>query len=152
MEMENIPVLEREHTLKLLKECDAGIKTAMNSIREVLGNINSAALRKALTDSLNKHEYMKNEIDAILCRMSEEGKSPNPMARMMSWFKINMKLMESPDDKTVAKLMFEGCNMGIGQVSGYLNDYSRADSRSREIAKRLIATEDALAQCLREYL
>ncbi|MBQ8503120.1 MAG: hypothetical protein IJ491_02460 [Clostridia bacterium] len=150
--MDNIPILEKEHTLKLLRECDAGIKTAMNSIREVLGNINSAALRKALTDSLNKHEYMKNEIDAILSRMSEEGKEPNPVARAMSWAKINMKLLENPEDKTVAKLMFEGCNMGIEQVSGYLNDYSHADSRSREIAERLISTEDELAQCLREYL
>lgn len=143
---------EKNHTLELLRECDAGVKTAMNSIREVLGNINSAALRKALTDSLNKHEYIKNEIDAILCRMSEEGKEPNPMARMMSWMKINIKLMEKPDDKTVAKLMFEGCNMGIQQVSSYLNDFTEADSRSREIAERLIATEDELAGALREYL
>ena len=143
---------EKNHTLELLRECDAGTKTAMNSIREVLGNINSAALRKALTDSLNKHEYIKNEIDAILCRMSEEGKEPNPMARMMSWMKINIKLMERPDDKTVAKLMFEGCNMGIQQVSSYLNDFTEADSRSREIAERLIATEDELAGALREYL
>lgn len=150
--MENIPVLQKEHTLKLLRECDAGVKTAMNSIREVLGNINSAALRKALTDSLNKHEYIKNEIDAILCRMSEEGKEPNPMARMMSWMKINIKLLEKPDDKTVAKLMFDGCNMGIQQVSSYLNDFTQADSRSREIAERLIATEDELAGALREYL
>ena len=143
---------EKNHTLELLRECDAGTKTAMNSIREVLGNINSAALRKALTDSLNKHEYIKNEIDAILRRMSEEGKEPNPMARMMSWMKINIKLMEKPDDKTVAKLMFEGCNMGIQQVSSYLNDFTEADSRSREIAERLIATEDELAGALREYL
>lgn len=150
--MDNITVLQKEHTLKLLRECDAGTKTAMNSIREVLGNINSAALRKALTDSLNKHEYIKNEIDAILCRMSEEGKEPNPMARMMSWMKINIKLLEKPDDKTVAKLMFDGCNMGIQQVSSYLNDFTKADSRSREIAERLIATEDELAGTLREYL
>ncbi len=143
---------EKNHTLELLRECDAGTKTAMNSIREVLGNINSAALRKALTDSLNKHEYIKNEIDAILCRMSEEGKEPNPMARMMSWMKINIKLLENPDDKTVAKLMFDGCNMGIQQVSSYLNDFTKADSRSREIAERLIATEDELAGALREYL
>lgn len=147
--MENI---QKEQTTSLLRECDAGIKTAMNSIREVLGNINSAALRKILTDSLNKHEYMKNEIDAIFERTGEEGKEPNPMARFMSWAKINMKLMESPDDKTVAKLMFEGCNMGIEQVSGYLNEFTQADSRSREIALRLIETEDELAQSLREYL
>ncbi len=147
--MENI---QQDHTVSLLRECDAGIKTAMNSFREVLGNINSAALRKILTDSLNKHEYMKNEIDAIFERIGEEGKSPNPMARFMSWAKINAKLMESPDDKTVAKLMFEGCNMGIEQVSGYLNEFTQADSRSREIAERLIETEDELAQSLREYL
>lgn len=147
--MEN---LEREHTLKLLRECDSGIKTAMNSIKEVLGNIDSARLRDILTKSLGRHEYMANEIDSALAKMSEEGKDPNPMARFMSWAKINMKLMEDPDDKTVAKLMFEGCNMGIEQVSGYLNDFTHANEHSRGIAQRLIDAEDELAQSLREYL
>ncbi len=150
--MENVPILEKEHSVKLLRECDAGVKTAMNSIKEVLGNIDSAALRKGLTDSLNKHEYIKNQIDTILCSLSEEGKEPNPMARIMSWAKINMKLLPDPDDKTVAKLMFDGCNMGISQVSGYLNDYSQADARSKEMAEKLVEVEDELAQFLRQYL
>lgn len=144
--------MENQHTLKLLKECDAGIKTAMNSIKEVLGNIDSAALRKGLTDSLNKHEYMGKEIACILERQGEEGKDPNPMARMMSWMKTNVKLIEDPHDKTVAKLMFEGCSMGIQQVSSYLNEYPEADERSREIALRLIRTEEELAEFLKSYL
>ena len=144
--------MEREDTVRLLKECDAGVKTAMNSIKEVLGNINSAKLRDLLNDSLCKHEYIDNEIDAILSRLSEEGKEPNPMARFMSWAKINLNMLESPDDKTVAKLMFDGCSMGVEQISGYLNQYKAADSRSREIAERLIETEDRLAKDLRDYL
>lgn len=141
-----------EDTVLLLRECDAGIKTAMNSIREVLGNIDSAALRKGLTDSLNKHEYMGKEIAAILERQGEEGKDPNPMARMMSWAKTNMKLMENPQDTTVAKLMFEGCGMGIEKVSSYLNQYTDADERSREIALRLIRTEEELQSFLKNYV
>ena len=55
------------------------------------------------------------------------------MARLMSWMKINIRLLESPKDKTIAKLMLEGCNMGISQLSEYLNTYTKADDRSREI-------------------
>ena len=79
-------------------------------------------------------------------------KDPSGMARLMSWMKINIKLLESPKDKTIAKLMLEGCNMGISQLSEYLNTFTKADSRSREIAERLLTTEEELGTLLRKYL
>ena len=74
------------------------------------------------------------------------------MARLMSWMKINIRLLESPKDKTIAKLMLEGCNMGISQLSEYLNTFTKADSRSREITERLLTTEEELGTLLRKYL
>ncbi len=74
------------------------------------------------------------------------------MAKMMSWAKINMKMMMHEDDKTIASLIIDGCNMGIKQLTGYLNDYTEADEKSIRLAKRLINEEENLSDSLKKYL
>ena len=140
------------HTTDLLKECDSGVKTAVNSIKEVMDNVNSTQLRKLLTDNLDYHEELGNEIHEMLSRLGEKGKDPNPMARVMSWMKINIKMLEKPEDKNIAHLMFDGCSMGVKQLSEYLNKYNEADEKSQRLAKKLIDCEEKLAKDLKEYL
>ena len=141
-----------EDTIALLKECDSGTKTAVNSIKEVLDNVSSTDLRKLLNESLSSHEELGNEIHEMLSEVGEKGKEPNPMARMMSWMKINIRMLEKPEDKNVAHLIFDGCSMGVKQLSEYLNKYNSADEKSQRLAKRLIDCEEKLAADLKQYL
>ena len=141
-----------EDTVNLLKECDAGTKTAVNSIKEVLDNVTSENLLKLLTDSLSDHEDVGNEIADMLRELGGKGKDPNPMARVMSWMKINFKMLEKGDDKTISALMLDGCNMGVKQLSAYLNEYKNADEKARKLTKKLINIEEKLAKELKNYL
>ena len=45
-----------------------------------------------------------------------------------------------------------GTKMGVKSLSRYLNQYTAADERSKDIAKRLIHLEERLAEDLRGYL
>lgn len=144
--------MQENESMILMKKSQAGARTAINSIKEVLDDVESAALRDELVNYLNKHEYIDNEIEACLEKQGEQGKDPSKMARLMSWMKINVRLLESPKDKTVAKLMLEGCNMGISQLSEYLNTFKNADARAREITERLLTTEEEMGMMLRKYL
>lgn len=141
-----------QDTENLLKECDAGTKTAVNSIKEVLDNVQSEELLSLLTQSLSEHEDIGNEIAETLREMGGHGKDPNPMARVMSWMKINFKMLEKGDDKTISALMLDGCNMGVKQLSAYINEYENADGKSKRLAKRLINCEEKLAKELKNYL
>ena len=60
--------------------------------------------------------------------------------------------MLSDTDKTVASLMTDGCNVGIKSLSGFLNKYNAADEDSKNITKRLIATEEQLEKDMRGFL
>ena len=139
-------------TTELLRECDAGTKTAVNSIKEVLDNVESQELMKLLQDSLSEHEKIGDELHKILDEAGESGKEPNPMARAMSWLKINFKMLEKHNDKTIANLMFDGCSMGVKQLSEYLNEYSAAEERAKKLASRLIKEEEKLGKDLKIYL
>lgn len=140
------------HTIDLLKECDSGTKTAVSSIKEVLDNTASGELLSLLTDNLREHEAIGDEIHRRLSDLGESGKEPNPMAKAMSWLKINIKMMEKPVDKNIAHLIFDGCSMGVKQLSEYLNKYDEADEEAKRLAERLIKLEEKLAKDLKSYL
>ena len=144
--------MAEKDTVKLLRECDAGVKMGVASIDDVLKYVRSDELKRLLDKCKDEHEVLGREIDIYLAECGDDGKSPNPIAKGMSWIKTNVKLGMHEDDKTVADLMTDGCDMGVKSLSRYLNQYEATDERAKDIAKRLIALEETLAKDIRGYL
>ncbi len=141
-----------QDTIKLLRECDAGVKMGVKSIDDVLNRVKNEEFLKKLTDCKKEHQKLNSEVQGLLSQYRDEGKDPNPMAEGMSWMKTNMKLAMDESDKTIADLMTDGCNMGVKSLNRYLNQYEAADEVSKDIAKRLINLEEKLAIDIRKYL
>ena len=141
-----------QDTIKLLRECDAGVKMGVSSIEEVLPFVKNEKLEKLLTDCKEEHEKLDRELQTLLDKYADEGKNPNVMASSMSWLKTNMKLMMEKSDATIADLMTDGCNMGVKSLNMYLNRYKAADEVSKDITKRLINMEEKLAVDIRGFL
>ena len=141
-----------EDTVKLLRECDAGIKMGVDSINDVVDSVTDHALREMLTSSRERHEELRQDIDKLLRRYGDSGKEPNPMAKSMSWIKTNVKMAFDGTDSTIADLMTDGCNMGVKSLSKYLNQYAAADEDSKNITKRLISIEENLSEDMRSFL
>lgn len=139
-------------TIKLLRECDAGIKMGVSSIDEVMPHVKSENLYSALNKCKDEHERLEDETVELLNRYEDKGKNPNPMAKGMSWIKTNMMLAMKESDATISDIMTDGCNMGVKSLSKYLNKYAAADEKSKDIAKRLISLEENLAKDIRGYL
>lgn len=141
-----------QDTIKLLRECDAGIKMGVSSIEDMLGYISSPELKKLLTDCRDDHVKLDRELQKLLDKYHDDGKNPNPIAKGMSWMKTNMKLVINESDATIADLITDGCNMGVKSLSRYLNEYAAADEVSKDICKKLIKIEADLAVNMRDYL
>ena len=141
-----------QDTIRLLRECDAGVKMGTASIRDVADYVKSAKLKKYLLDCKDEHEKLNTEIQELLDKYKDEGKNPNPIAKGMSWMKTEIKLAMHESDHTIADLMTDGCNMGVKSLNKYLNQYKAADEVSKDITKRLINLEEQLAIDIREFL
>lgn len=139
-------------TIKLLRECDAGVKMGVSSIDDVLKYTKGDKLKSYLTECKREHEVLENEIQEQLNRYHDEGKDPNPIAKGMSWMKTNVELGMDMSDSTIADLMTDGCNMGVKSLNRYLNQYKAAEERTKDITKRLIHLEEKLATDIRGYL
>ncbi len=139
-------------TIKLLRECDAGVRMGTSSISDVQPHVRSEKLKKLLDTCKDEHDKLNTEIRQLLSKYEDEGKAPNPIAKSMSWMKTNVKLGMDDTDATVADLMTDGCNMGVKSLNRYLNEYEAADEVSKDICKRLINLEEKLAIDIRGFL
>ena len=119
-----------QDTIRLLRECDAGVKMGTSSIEDVLDYVKSESLKKFLIKNKDEHYKLDTEIQMLLAKYKDAGKDPNP----------------------IADLMTDGCNMGVKSLNKYLNEYEAADEKSKEVAKKLIRLEEDLAKDIRKYL
>ena len=139
-------------TIKLLRECDAGVKMGISSIDDVLHRVKSEKMRSCLSECKKEHQELQEQITQRLDRFQDEGKEPNPIAKGMSWLKTTFKLGMEESDATIASLMTDGCNMGVKSLNQYLNEYAAAEEYAKDMAKRLIHLEETLGKQLQEYL
>ena len=141
-----------QDTIKLLRECDAGVKMGVSSIDEVLDFVYSDKLKKYLVECRDEHKKLEGEIQEQLDKYRDDGKEPNPIAKGMSWMKTSVKLAMNESDHTIADLITDGCNMGVKSLNRYLNQYKAADEFSKDITKRLINLEEELTVDIRQFL
>ena len=128
-------------TIKLLRECDAGIKMGVKSIDDVLDRVKSPDLKQLLNACKDEHDKLDKELQQLLGQYEDDGKDPNFIAEKMN-----------ETDNTIADLMTDGCNMGVKSLNKYLNQYAAADEKSKDITKRLINLEGQLALDIRKFL
>ena len=141
-----------QDTIRLLRECDAGIKMGVSSIDDVFDYVSSDDFRHALKYCKDQHVKLQDEIQTLLDKYHDDGKEPNMMAKGMSWMKTNAKVMMDDSDATIADLIVDGCNMGIKTLCRYENQYAAADDAAMKLTDDLIRLEEKLRQDLREYL
>ena len=141
-----------DDTIKLLRECNAGIKMGVTSLNDVLDHVNDDHMRDILQESKKVHEKLGNETHKYLNEYHDQGKEPAVTAKMMSWMKTNAKLGGEESDRTVADLITDGCNMGVKSLHKYINQYPEADEQAKQIARRLVNIEERLSVDLRNYL
>ena len=141
-----------QDTVKLLRECDAGVKMGIASIEDVMDRVQSQPFAQALGKCAQEHRDLQHEIQQLLSKYDDPGKDPNPIAKGMSWMKTTIKMGVDESDATIADLMTDGCNMGVKSLNRYLNKYKAADEVSKDIAKKLIHLEEKLTKQLQGYL
>lgn len=141
-----------EETRKLLQECNSGCKMAMDSMDQVKEYVTNRELERVIDKSRENHDKLEVESTKLLEELGEDEKEPGKMASAFSWFTTEMKMLMKDDSTQIAKIMMDGCNMGIQSIGENLNKYDRASDESKALAKRLIKEEENFMKDLKAYL
>ena len=141
-----------QDTIRLLRECDAGIQMGIAAIDDVLPRVRSKDFSAVLRECRDQHAALQLEVRSALNRFGDESKPAHPIAKAMSAIKTGLEMAVDPSDSAIAGLMMDGCAMGIKSLSQYLNQYQAADEAAKDICQRLIAQEETLAKAARAWL
>ena len=79
-------------------------------------------------------------------------KEPGMMASALSKLTTEKKLMMKDDSGQVAKLVMDGCNMGVQTLGGYINEYKNASGQSMNLARDIVRTEESLMKDVQKFL
>ena len=140
-----------QDTLCLLKECASGIQMGISTIENVEENVEDESMALLLKDSKEEHERLFEEAKNLLDHMDAETPEPNLFTKGMARVKSEFVLVMD-DDKKIADLIVDGCNMGVKSVHKYMNQYPNADEQTKKMARRLVNIEERLSVDLRNYL
>lgn len=141
-----------EDTIYLLKECDAGVKMATESLDDVRERVKEPELRALLNTSRQQHEWVGREVETMLEKCGGSQKEPKPVARKMASMKTDVKMGLDDSDETAAGIVANGCSMGVRSLHKYLNQYKGAEVPARALCRTLVAVEEQLDTELRRFL
>lgn len=140
------------NTIELLKECSSGCKMAIDSISQVKAYVQDGDLNQLLVSYNETHQRLQEKIRKLLAQYGKDDEDPSLMAEWGAKMKIEMKMTMHPDDHQVAKLMMDGCNMGIQSVSEYVNKYPDASKEAQDVAKELIKAEEDFMVDMKKFV
>jgi hypothetical protein len=142
----------KQDSISLLKETNAGIQMGVSTLEEIISDIKNEHLRNVMHNAKAEHDRLGDEAHKLLLEYGSDTKEPHPMAKAMSWMKTNVKMAAEPNDSTAAELVTDGCNMGIKTLNKYMNEYKKADSTVVSLTKRVIRSEEQLCRDVKNYL
>lgn len=141
-----------EQTRKLLEECSSGCKMAVNSLDQITGYIKDSDLKKLVENYISRHKDLEAEAVKALQNSGNDAKDPGALSSAFAWFTTEMKLTFNDDNTRIAKLLMDGCNMGIQTLGERMNTLNQADSSALALARKIIKSEQDLMKELQAFL
>lgn len=141
-----------EQTVELLDECSSGCKMAINSMKQILDFIKDEKLEKIIRSYTEKHQKLERETGEQLNEYGRDEEKPGLVASAMSWISTEAKLMINGNAAQIAKIIMDGCNMGIQSIGKRINECISASEESISLAKRLVRTEEDLMLEMKQFL
>lgn len=142
----------KETTVKLLEEIDLGCRMAKNSFAQIAQYEKSEDLAKLLDQYDRKHKEIQKEAGKLLLRYGGQEKKPHPVTEAMSWITTQVRMLGKENDAQIAKLMMNGCNMGIQSIGKKQNDLPKAAKEALDLSERLIKTEESFMEEMKPFL
>jgi hypothetical protein len=125
---------------------------AINSMHQIQDYVTEEGLATLIRESTERHEKLEAESTKLLEENGEYEKEPGMMASAMSWLTTEMKMLVKRSDTEIAKIMMNGCNMGIQTITEKAHEFENASEESKKLAERLVKEEEDFMEKLKKYL
>lgn len=135
--------------LKLIyKNAEMGIV----GIKNIITKVNDEELEKVLIKEKEEYLSICKEAESILKKYGKKDEEISMMAKISTKVMSEMSLLKDNSSKNIAKMMLEGTNKGIIEITEKLNNYDNTDEEIVKLANKLKEIEENNIEELKKYL
>lgn len=149
--MKDKEMRENEET-EVLNKLYQGAEMGVVGINTVLDKACKEEFRNVLETQKKEYDKISEEIVEILKKYGCEEKKLGSMTKMSSELMSQMKLKMDNSDSQIAKMIMEGNNKGIIEVTKIKNEYQGNDEEIKKLMSRFLDTEEHNLNEMKEYL
>ena len=127
-------------------------KMGVVGIDNIKAKIYDTELKDLIATQRKEYVSICDEATKLLNELGVGEKDISAMAKVMTYFMANLELLKDDSASNIAKLMIEGSNKGIVEITKKLNVYSNSNKKVEKLAKKLLVTEQHNIDELKIYL
>ena len=121
-------------------------------IDDVITKSSNEKFTKLLKSQKEDYEEICKESKDILKKYGKSNEEIGVMAKMSTKMMAEMSLMKEESDQVIAKMMMEGSNKGVIEITEKINAYNNIDAEIVVLANKLKSTLEKNIDELKKYL
>lgn len=137
---------------ELLQYIHQATDMGVDGIRTVLPYAEDARFHQALEQQLAEYEKLYDASGRMLQERGQEPKDTSPIAKASSELMATMKTLTDRSSSKIAGMMVQGNTMGMTKSIQHLRDYHGKDERVRDLANKLLQTEEDNIAQMKKFL
>ena len=137
---------------QLLNHVYQTAEMGMDGISSVMKYADEPKLREALNAQMTEYRKLQNSAGEMLRQRQREPEGISAMAKMGSEMMSAMKTMTDHSATKIAEMMIQGSTMGVTKSIRTIRDCELKDERVRDLADKLLETEQANIEEMKKYL
>ncbi len=137
--------------IQLLSKIYEGTHIGSKSLNALLPSITNPPLRRAIITQINEYDKINSDAKCMISSLGKKAKKPTFSAMMASTeAKINASANSSPSH--LAQVVIQGSNMGIINITKYLNRSQLCTPTVYTLGRKLVKTEEENLERLKSFL
>lgn len=137
---------------QLLNHVYQTAEMGVDGIQSVLKHADEPKLIKALNAQMVEYQKMQDSAYTMLKERGIEAKGTGSVAKVSTEMMSAMKVMADHSATNIAEMMIQGNTMGVTKSIRTIRDCELKDERVRDLANKLLKTEERNIQEMKQFL
>lgn len=121
-------------------------------IDNIIGKVTEEKFEKVLQGERNEYENICTEAEDVLKKYGKQNEEVSAITKVSTKVMSEMSMLKDDSVKNIAKLMIEGTNKGIIEITEKINAYDNSDAEIVVLANKLKVTLEKNIDELKKYL
>ena len=127
-------------------------KMGIEGINDIKKHIETDELKELIARQKSEYESIANDAIVLINKLGKDEEDISNISKVMSYMMVNMQMLKDDSESNIAKLMIEGSNKGVIQITEKINHYNNVNPKIIKLAKKLLSTEEHNIEDLKIYL